>query len=61
VLRVRRCVPANADPCIPRGKLRQVRVRSVLDRLFHLLGPRGPAAVRVVQLAVQDSVTFRVA
>ena len=61
VRRVRRFVPANVVPCIPRAKRPQERVRWVWVQLFHLPAPRGPAAVPAVRRAVPASVMFRAA
>ncbi len=57
--RVHRFVPVSEGRCTPRDKLRQERVRWGWDRLFLLLEPRVPEAVRVDQRAVRGSVTFR--
>ncbi len=61
VRRVRRSVPANAVPCIPRGPLLRVPVRLALDPLCRLRALPVPAAVLERQRAVPASVTFPVA
>jgi hypothetical protein len=61
VRRARRCVPANAGPCIQRVRLRLARVRSASVPRFHLLGPRALAPALVVQRGVPVSATFPVA
>jgi len=61
VVRRVRCVRVNAGPCIPRVRLRPVRVLWVLVQGFRLRDQPGLVLVQELRLAGPVSAMFRVA
>jgi hypothetical protein len=61
VRRVRRCVRESAGRCIPQGSRQLELVRWASVRRFHLLEPRGLAAVREGLRDGPVNATFRAA